>query len=116
MDRRWPPALSRPAAARPRRPRAGRPAGADGGARGRPATVKVSSRAPFMAEKHCIRTTAALAWLLNASLAADQREVVREHLRHAPRGREELARTRTTLALAREAMGVSVDAREGTHT
>jgi hypothetical protein len=47
----------------------------------------------------CQRTVLALPWLLNGSLAAEERRQVREHLIGCPACRAELARTRETIAL-----------------
>lgn len=47
----------------------------------------------------CRRTVLALPWLLNGSLEAAERRLVREHLIACPACRAELARTRETLAL-----------------
>lgn len=51
----------------------------------------------------CERTTLALPWLLNGSLAAAERREVREHLIRCPRCRAELARTREIVAVFRVA-------------
>ncbi len=53
-------------------------------------------------ERTCHRTTLALPWLLNDSLAPAERREVREHLIQCPRCRAELARTRRALELFRD--------------
>ena len=50
-------------------------------------------------QRTCARTIPALPWLLNGSLAAADVRLVREHLIHCPACRQELARTRTALAM-----------------
>src|SRR5436190_10139813 len=56
----------------------------------------------------CQSTILALPWLLNGTLAKDERRQVREHLIACPSCREELARTREMLAMVHGAAEVKV--------
>lgn len=56
----------------------------------------------------CAQTTLRLPWLLNGSLAQDERREVREHLIGCPACRAELAQARQALAIFAEAASAPV--------
>ena len=58
-------------------------------------------------QRPCTRTTLALPWLLTGSLPIEERRQAREHLIRCPACREELARTRATLALFAQSLGAA---------
>lgn len=59
----------------------------------------------MVSDRACTRATLVLPWLLNGSLAAEERCAVREHLIGCAACRAELARTREVVAMAQLAGG-----------